>query len=32
VPGIAGDADINVFNGSPEQWRRWLGSTMMASN
>ncbi len=32
VPGITGDADINVFNGSPEQWRRWLGSTMMASN
>ncbi len=32
VPGITGDADINVFNGSPEQWRRWLGATMMASN
>jgi lysozyme len=32
VPGIAGDADINVFNGSPDQWRRWLGETMLVSN
>ena len=32
VPGIAGDADINVFNGSADQWRRWLGESMLASN
>ena len=24
VPGIAGDADINVFNGSLAHWRAWL--------
>uniref|UniRef100_UPI00339D8901 glycoside hydrolase family 25 protein n=1 Tax=Aquibium sp. A9E412 TaxID=2976767 RepID=UPI00339D8901 len=24
VPGITGDADINVFNGSPSAWRSWL--------
>jgi lysozyme len=24
VPGIRGDADINVFNGSPAQWRQWV--------
>lgn len=24
VPGITGDADINVFNGSESQWRAWL--------
>ena len=24
VPGIAGEADINVFNGSEAQWRAWL--------
>lgn len=24
VPGIRGDADINVFAGSPEQWRAWV--------
>jgi lysozyme len=24
VPGIAGDADINVFNGSEAEWRAWL--------
>ncbi|RCS25888.1 glycoside hydrolase [Phyllobacterium salinisoli] len=24
VPGIDGDADINVFAGSPEQWRNWV--------
>ncbi|TWH36690.1 MULTISPECIES: GH25 family lysozyme [unclassified Aminobacter] len=24
VPGIQGDADINVFNGSETQWRKWL--------
>jgi lysozyme len=24
VPGIPGDADINVFNGSEGAWRKWL--------
>jgi lysozyme len=24
VPGIKGDADINVFNGGAAEWRRWL--------
>ncbi len=24
VPGIGGDADINVFNGNAETWREWL--------
>ncbi|TKT74132.1 GH25 family lysozyme [Aquamicrobium sp. LC103] len=24
VPGIKGDADINVFNGTEAQWRAWL--------
>lgn len=24
VPGIKGDADINVFNGDQKQWRAWL--------
>ena len=24
VPGIKGDADINVFNGTAAQWRAWL--------
>ena len=24
VPGITGDADINVFNGTEAQWRAWL--------
>ncbi|PRD45394.1 glycoside hydrolase [Phyllobacterium phragmitis] len=24
VPGIKGDADINVFAGSPKQWRTWV--------
>jgi lysozyme len=24
VPGIKGDADINVFNGSPSAWKKWL--------
>jgi lysozyme len=24
VPGIRGNADINVFNGSEAQWRSWL--------
>ena len=24
IPGIKGDADINVFNGSVAQWREWL--------
>lgn len=26
VPGIDGDADINVFNGSLAQWQAWLRS------
>lgn len=26
VPGIRGDADINVFNGSAAQWQEWLRS------
>ena len=26
VPGIAGDADINVFNGTASRWRNWLRS------
>lgn len=24
VPGITGNADINVFNGTEAQWRKWL--------
>lgn len=24
VPGIRGNADINVFNGSPSDWKKWL--------
>lgn len=24
LPGIRGDADINVFNGSPANWKKWL--------
>jgi lysozyme len=24
VPGMTGDADINVFNGSEAAWRKWL--------
>lgn len=24
VPGITGDADINVFNGTQSEWRAWL--------
>lgn len=24
VPGISGDADINVFNGSKATWNKWL--------
>ena len=24
VPGITGDADINVFNGSEASWKKWL--------
>lgn len=24
VPGIRGDADINVFNGSESAWKKWL--------
>ena len=26
VPGIRGDADINVFNGDTAAWRKWLAS------
>ncbi|QDY99332.1 glycoside hydrolase family 25 protein [Nitratireductor mangrovi] len=26
VPGIKGDADINVFNGSASAWRKWLAA------
>lgn len=26
VPGIDGPTDINVFGGSPEQWRAWIAS------
>lgn len=24
VPGVSGKADINVFNGSPANWKKWL--------
>ena len=27
VPGIRGDADINVFNGSHGAWKKWLKAT-----
>ncbi|WP_187972085.1 GH25 family lysozyme [Aquibium microcysteis] len=27
VPGIRGDADINVFSGSVSAWQRWLKAT-----
>lgn len=26
VPGIAGEVDINVFNGSAARWAEWLGA------
>jgi lysozyme len=26
VPGIRGDVDINVFNGSVADWRRWVAA------
>ncbi len=26
VPGITGDTDINVFAGSPHQWREWVST------
>lgn len=26
IPGIKGDADINVFNGSHKEWRAWLSA------
>jgi lysozyme len=26
VPGIRGDADINVFNGSVDEWRKWVAA------
>ncbi|MGB3501429.1 MAG: GH25 family lysozyme [Mesorhizobium sp.] len=29
VPGIRGDADINVFNGSPAAWRSWLAANRL---
>jgi lysozyme len=32
VPGMNGDADINVFNGSEADWRNWLGQTLLTSN
>jgi len=36
IPGIKGDADINVFAGSHEEWQTWLGhtddTTLQASN
>jgi lysozyme len=25
VPGVDGDADLNVFNGSRDDWQSWLG-------
>ncbi|TRD23582.1 GH25 family lysozyme [Palleronia caenipelagi] len=25
VPGIAGDVDLNAFNGSPADWQSWYG-------
>ena len=28
VPGIRGNTDINVINGSPLQWRQWLNRRM----
>ncbi|WP_424931267.1 GH25 family lysozyme [Amaricoccus macauensis] len=28
VPGIEGDTDINVFAGTPDQWRLWAGHAM----
>ena len=31
--GVTGEIDLNVFNGDPAQWNRWLNrSTVMASN
>jgi lysozyme len=29
VPGIEGDVDRNVFNGSEREWKRWLASRAM---
>jgi lysozyme len=26
IPGIKGGADMNVFNGSPAQWKAWLAN------
>ena len=28
VPGISGDVDLNVFAGSPNEWRAWLNARM----
>ena len=28
VPGIGGDVDLNVFAGSPGEWRAWLNKRM----
>lgn len=28
VPGIGGNVDLNVFDGSPAQWRQWLQKRM----
>ncbi|MBV1863762.1 MAG: glycoside hydrolase family 25 protein [Rhodobacteraceae bacterium] len=30
VPGIEGDADINAFKGSAEQWQAWLAANGVA--
>ena len=29
VPGISGDADLNVFNGSAGAWRNWLKANVL---
>lgn len=28
VPGIVGDTDINVFGGTPDEWRLWAGHAL----
>ncbi|MER2536299.1 MAG: GH25 family lysozyme [Rhizobiaceae bacterium] len=28
IPGIDGNSDINVFNGSAGEWRKWLAANM----
>jgi len=30
IPGIDGDADINVFAGSPKNWKNWVASVSKA--